>query len=342
MRSNLLAMVRSTSRSYSWSIARLPGELSDQMAVAYLLLRAADCLEDNPALRECDRTALLHLWAEILGGTAPVSSLIGEVAGLGAGDPEVHLVRSIGVVLAELAAFPRAPQEAIRSHVARTSLGMAHWQARGVQVADEADMDDYMYHVAGLVGYLVTDLITLYSPSAREHRSGLVSLARDFGLGFQSVNILAGLRPDFEHGRVYIPTTMYRGAGLMTPAGLFKRAHVEQAMKVVRALARKAEGHLHYGLRYVLTLPRDEYGIRLAMALPLLTSAALLGKSRTDSRVLVAEPVLTEAEKRRMMVLASSLCWSDGWITHYYRALIRDHSSDDRSDPVLRCTGPGL
>ena len=91
---------------------------------------------------------------------------------------------------------------------------MARWQEHGPFVETEDEMDDYMHEVAGRVGYLVTDLFGWYSPIIQKRKAQLRPLAREFGLALQTVNIIRGLRKDYERGWVFVPRTFYEPLGL--------------------------------------------------------------------------------------------------------------------------------
>src|SRR4030065_261354 len=82
---------------------------------------------------------------------------------------------------------------------------MRRWLERGLQVNDENDLDDYMFEVAGGVGYLVMQLYAWYSIEIRRKQDQLMPLAREFGLGLQTVNVIRGLREDYERGWMYVP-----------------------------------------------------------------------------------------------------------------------------------------
>ena len=61
-------MVRQVSRTFALSIEQLPGILRDAVAVAYLMFRIADGIEDHvqmPAARKID---LLNRWAAVVQG----------------------------------------------------------------------------------------------------------------------------------------------------------------------------------------------------------------------------------------------------------------------------------
>lgn len=196
-------MVRQVSRTFALSVEQLPPLLRDAVAVAYLMFRISDGIEDHEAMPTARKIALLDEWAAVLEGRASAAGLARRVDDLDPADPEVEVVRETPLILDWLHALPAPFQGPIVAHVHATTRGMARWQAHGPTVEDEAALDDYMHEVAGRVGYLVTDLFALYSPAVAAQRESLMPLSRECGLALQTVNIIRGIRKDYERGWVF-------------------------------------------------------------------------------------------------------------------------------------------
>lgn len=314
------AMVRDVSRTFALSIEVLPHPLRESIGIAYLLLRISDGIEDNPDMSAERKVELLNQWAGILAGNKSPSALIAGTTDLDMSDPENEIIQQTGLVLDWLHALPPAEQEPIVQHVYDTTVGMARWQMHGPYVADEADLDDYMHEVAGRVGYLITDLFALYSPAIAEKRDFLMPLSRECGLALQTVNVIRGMRKDYERGWVFAPRTFMQHAGLSRD-DLFAPECRMQALEVVTMLADKADRHLEHGLDYVQAFPRREYGIRLAIMWPFFFAVRTLGLSRSNPAVLGSEAKMTRGEVQRIVAETRVLGWSNDWLDHMYRRL---------------------
>ncbi|MFP4114590.1 MAG: squalene/phytoene synthase family protein [Spirochaetales bacterium] len=314
----VLDLLRATSRTFALSIEGLPSPLEDEVAVAYLLFRVSDYLEDHETLATSDKVRLLELWAAVLEGSEQLHSFVAELEHVNhrPGDPEARAALACDTLVTRLRSFDPAVGAAIRERVVATTRGMAEWQTRGPTVETEADLDDYMHHVAGVVGYLVTDLFALHHESVAERRHRLMPLAREFGLALQTVNILRGLRKDFERGWVFVPRTFCRAYGL-APRDLFRRTDQGRAMHVVSDLIAKAERHLRAGVEYVRLLPRRLHRLRLACMWPLLFAARTIGVSRGDPRVLHDEVKISRSTVKQIVGLTHVLGWSNGWLARY-------------------------
>jgi farnesyl-diphosphate farnesyltransferase len=317
---NHTEMLRSVSRTFALSIERLPGLLGDSVTVAYLLLRVSDILEDNDVFPAGAKADHLRLWADVIEGQAPPRQLTGAVVDLDPEDPEAYVALHADRVLSRLRELPEPVQAFIVTRVCKTTRGMARWQEHGPYVADEAEMDDYMHEVAGRVGYLITDLFAWHSPRIRERRAELMPLAREYGLALQTVNVIRGLRKDYERGWVFVPVTFYERAGL-TRDGLFDPANLDASMEVVRMLADKAAGHLQHGVGYVQAFPRRQHYIRLACMWPLLFAARTLAISVENVDVLHDEAKMGRDQVRRIVRDTTLFGWSNHWLNRYYTGL---------------------
>lgn len=313
-------MLRAVSRTFALSIERLPASLRDFVTTAYLLYRVSDCLEDNESLVAPHKAELLRMWAGVLADNMPVTSLTGEILHLDESDPEVYVAKHAGQLLEGLHRFPQPIQEIITRHVNETSLGMARWQEIGPDVRNEEEMDDYMHQVAGRVGYLLTDLFAWYSPVIRERKDKLLPLSRHFGLALQTVNIIRGLRKDYERGWVYIPRTFYEPLGL-TRENLFSLENSAKVVMIIDKLADKAETHLQYGLNYITNLPKWLHGIRLACMWPLLFAVRTIAVSRDNIEVVLSEAKITRTDVSRIIRDTTFFGWSNSWLTNYYNRL---------------------
>lgn len=314
-------MVREVSRTFALSIEQLPPLLRHAVSVAYLMFRIADGIEDHEAMPPDRKVALLEDFAGVLDGRVPGQQLAAAVGDLDDNDPEVRVIRETPLILDWLRQLPESFQLPIVEHVRDTSLGMARWQAHGPFVEDEPALDDYMHEVAGRVGYLVTDLFALYSPAVMDQRAALMPLSRECGLALQTVNVIRGIRKDYERGWVFIPRTYYRKFGL-SRENLLDRQCEPKALAAVSLLVEKAVRHLDYGLSFVTAFPRSEHSLRLSLMWPFLFAARTLALSRDNPNVLRSEAKMTRPEIGRIVVESKLLGWSNEWLTRTYRRLL--------------------
>ena len=314
-------MLRQVSRTFALSIEQLPGILRDSITLAYLLLRVSDCLEDCELIPAKDKPELLRLWVKVLEKTESVEQLVENISYLDSkDDAEIYVAQNANYVLNELSRLPVDLQNILITHVKETTLGMARWQEHGPFVEDEAEMDDYMHCVAGIVGYLITDIFAWYSPGFAKIKEKVMPLSREYGLGLQTVNILRGMRKDYERGWVYVPKSYYEKVGL-TRDSMFLPENLDKSMQVIDMLANKAERHLINGMTYLTSLPAWQHQIRLSCMWPLFFAVKTLALSRNNAAVILQEVKITRNQVKDIIVKTRLLGWSNNWLKYFYKEL---------------------
>jgi farnesyl-diphosphate farnesyltransferase len=317
---SLRDLLRSASRTFAIGIEQLPAILCDAATVAYLLLRVSDYLEDNEDMTAENKVRLLNTWAEILLGNAKSEELTDQIQNVNTANPDAVVAQHAADILRRLATLPEEVQEIITQHVTHSTLGMARWVERGPQVNDETDLDDYMFEVAGRVGYLLTHLFAWYSTTIHNRKEILLPLAREFGLALQTVNVIRGLRRDYERGWVFVPKKFLAQVNL-TAHELFQPEYRTQAIQVLDMLADKAERHLRAALTCVKTLPPWQHRIRLACIFPLMFAIRTLAISRRNDQVFENEAKISRAEVKQIVTDSTLWGWSNVWLDSYYQKL---------------------
>ena len=148
----------------------------------------------------------------------------------------------------------------------------------------------------------------------------LTPLGREFGLGLQTVNIIRGLRKDYDRGWVFVPLTFLETNGLSRES-FFDSTISHQALAVIDLLIEKAKRHLNDGLTYITLLPRREQHIRLSCIWPLLFAVKTLSLSRNNHNVLASETKMTRHQVKNIVLISSTLFWSNTALKSYYHYL---------------------
>jgi farnesyl-diphosphate farnesyltransferase len=313
-------LLRITSRTFALGIERLPRILCDATTIAYLLLRVSDYLEDNEEMEPNEKVMLLNLWVNILREEERVEALTVRLPQISTNNPDAIVAQHAKDLLLHLHSLPYEVQEIIIHHVISCTQGMARWTKQGPTVHDEKDLDDYMFEVAGRVGYLVTQLFAWYSLTIRRREKEIMPLAREFGLALQTVNVIRGIREDYDRGWVYIPQKFLQEMGL-TKEQLFDPEHREQALKVLDMMTDKAERHLRQALQYIKSLPWWLHGIRLGCIFPLMFAIRTLAVSRHNAQVFESEAKMTRTEVKKIVLDSTLWGWSNLWLDRYYQEL---------------------
>lgn len=259
-----------SSRTFALAIPLLPQPTRQAVTLAYLLFRIADTFEDAAAWPSRRRTEALDRFARLLEDPDP--AVIREVARRWAEEVPCEqpayqeLLAEMPLVFDEFLALSPAAVELVTAHTLRTTRGMAQFvgsiSAEGdLRLESLAELRQYCYVVAGIVGELLTELFLLDHPSLNPVASALRERSRPFGEALQLVNILKDSASDATQGRRYLPEGLERSE--------------------VLTLARR---DLRTATQYVLTLQRTECdrGLVAFSALPVQLAHATLDRFETQ------------------------------------------------------------
>ncbi len=235
------------SRSFAMCIPQLDPPIRDQVALAYLLCRIVDTIEDAPftdkptqqrqfeRVRAFLRTMPSKAEVDAFVAAFPQEITTGERAVLGDTFP----------LLQYGYALPGPARGAMFGAIDRMAKGMAAYCRRPspMRLVDLEDVTRYCCFVAGLVGELLTKLWAL------EHTEPAPPMlhAYHFGLFLQKVNILKDQHADTAAGRLFVP----------------------DRLELLASLRDDAQG----ALDYLRALPCDDRGYRTFCAWALMMGA---------------------------------------------------------------------
>ncbi len=193
-----LEVLKETSRTFYIPISRLPSELLEAVASAYLCMRAIDEIEDHPSLDNSSKVKLLRMVGLKLQPLTEVNC--NQPAGSvfpGYEDvlPEVTLRIFDWVGLAPETIAPR-----IMDSITAMAERMAYWAGNDWRISCMEDLDRYTFGVAGAVGLLLSDLWAWYD-GTKSNRAYAIG----FGRALQSVNILRNRVDDLSRGVDFFP-----------------------------------------------------------------------------------------------------------------------------------------
>ncbi len=264
------------SRSFALVIPFIETPLRHYLAVAYLLCRMADNIEDcgqpNPWKKECFAEFLRLLEAP---QQAPVQLARWEQrAWPGLSEDEKQLMGSKrGLALWQIyALIPAAEQAIIQRWINVMATGMSRLaepderplfvKRKSIDVLEtEADYDNYCYYVAGTVGALASELAVHQYELAAQQSATLHARAGNCGRSLQKTNIVKDFVEDLKRGVCYLPDT-WLGAINHAPLELRGADAQWKALVIGNVL-----DELRDAVDYVIALPQRAAGYRRASLL---------------------------------------------------------------------------
>ena len=259
-------ILQGVSRSFAFTIPQLPNPLRDAVGNAYLLCRIADTIEDEPALSPALKREYFQRYVGIVEGREDAAPFAHELAALlspATSRDERDLVANAARVVRITHGLTPAQRRAIERCVRIMKRGMTEFQEQASLegLNDLSHLDRYCYHVAGVVGEMLTELFCDYSEEIGERREELFALSVSFGQGLQMTNILKDLWDDYSRGVCWLPRDVFSVFGFELGTLSPGRADPRFVKGLVELVAIARE-HLANALRYTLLIPTHETGIR--------------------------------------------------------------------------------
>lgn len=259
-------ILQQVSRTFALTIPQLPRDLDYVVGNAYLLCRIADTIEDEAALSAEDKLRFSSAFAAVVGGQLEARAFARELHPLLTGStlpPERDLVLNTPAVVRITHSFSSRQRAALERCVRIMAKGMAQFQLNATLdgLEDMAELDLYCYHVAGVVGEMLTELFCNHSELIDRNRDTLLRLAVSFGQGLQMTNILKDIWEDRRRGACWLPREVFDDVGFDLSA-LSPHNHDESFKRGLTELIAIAKIHLEDALAYTLLVPKEETGIR--------------------------------------------------------------------------------
>ena len=260
------AILQGVSRTFALTIPQLPPQLQVSVGNAYLLCRIADTIEDEAALSVRHKREFSRRWVGVVEGSEDAGSFADDLGALltcSATESERDLVTNVHRVMRITDSLSAAQRQALLRCVKIMTSGMAEFQecASLDGLSDLRHLDRYCYHVAGVVGEMLTDLFCDYSAEIAARREELFALSASYGQGLQMTNILKDMWEDRERGACWLPRSVFLAAGFDLRSLQSGRADPGFVEGLNRLIAIAGQ-HLSNALRYILLIPAHETGIR--------------------------------------------------------------------------------
>ncbi|KAA3615026.1 MAG: squalene/phytoene synthase family protein [Calditrichaeota bacterium] len=336
------SMLPKVSRTFAPTIRMLPKGLNSIVTVAYLLCRVADTVEDSEDLPIDIKKELLNNYIAIFKEENP-ASLDRFMAGIIELPTKTHdeqLVYNLPRIMNVFYSFSPIFKKHIGQWVIEMSVGMHKYAQANVLrkfsfLGTMKELDEYMYYVAGTVGYLLTELFAFYSNRITPPiKKKLNLLAESFGKGLQMVNIIRDMTTDLRRGQSYIPEELLEKYKLNRKT-IFEKQNADKAEQLFNELIQNAVKHLDKAIDYILLLPKEERGIRMFCMLPVFWAMRTLQKIQENTLALLGHEKVKVSRKmiKKEYYLAFINIYSNRLTRRHYQS-IRNQFENLQLSPV--------
>jgi farnesyl-diphosphate farnesyltransferase len=259
-------ILQGVSRTFALTIPQLSKELVQVVGNAYLWCRMADTIEDDPQLALALKGHFSDQLSSLLSSQESTDTWVTELQPhlhCDTAPAELDLIANSQRILRLFRAFSPAQQSIIQQCVATMVQGMMHYQAHQPHsgLPNMPAFNDYCYHVAGIVGEMLTLLYCDYSKGFKDNKAQLMPLSVSFGQGLQMTNILKDIWQDQGREICWLPQDVFSKYNIQLQ-DLSKQRTNPDFHQGVRELVAIAHGHLQDALRYTLLIPKAEQGYR--------------------------------------------------------------------------------
>jgi farnesyl-diphosphate farnesyltransferase len=291
----LQRLLRGVSRTFYLSLTVLPKGLREPVGLTYLLARAADTIADTRLLPPDHRLGLLLSFRDQVRGPAQLPALekIKDALTEAQAIPEERtLLESLPEFLEFLESLPEDDRRLVRTVLATLTYGMEgdlinfpHEDSGEIAALERtADLEKYLYHVAGCVGEFWTEISAAHAAGLNGWDPGaMAELGVAYGKALQLTNILRDLPRDLRIGRCYLPIEQLEPLGL-EPPDLLNAEMGPRALPALSQGIRTALGYYADGEEYLLAIPRRCVRLRLAALWPMLIGLATLSRLAQDAQ----------------------------------------------------------
>lgn len=281
--------LKSVSRSFYLTVRVLPKSLREPIALAYLLARSADTIADTRLLPWEERLRHLLTFREQIQGPAASRALYeieAAVTNVQSNLNERALLESLLELFSLLEGSPEPDRARVRSVVVTLTQGMEidltsfppEDSGRVEALQNAAELDNYIYHVAGCVGEFWTAVSMAHVHSLKTwDEQRMARLGVRFGKALQLTNVVRDLPRDIRNGRCYLPRAELSSVGLV-PEELLVPQTAPRARPVLVEWINAAMGHYAASEEYLLAVPRSCVRLRLAVLWPILIGLGTLGE----------------------------------------------------------------
>ena len=334
------------SRTFALNINVLKGKLHKSILLAYLYLRIADTVEDDPDMKASEKEVILGKFAEIFKTAELSDELIVEFerslpeSWRKSEHPYMNLCLHTHVVVPLLREMPETYAAPVRAVTIEMCHGMAKFALRQEAALSSgwftlesvADLDEYCYYVAGIVGKLLTNLFAADTWLIKDSRKAeMQKLDVSFGLALQVANIVKDCMEDSARRVCFVPEEICRRHGFAhsyemfeVPADPTAKADFDKRRAAVMGeLVQKAWGHLDDAIAYTKLIPNVKMRTRLFCLWPLFMAAENMKLIGNGSSLFASEKKVKITRDTVKQIIKSTTLhfYSDRWIESAYAQL---------------------
>ena len=322
-------MLGKVSRSFAAVIRQLPTNLTLDILVFYLALRALDTIEDDMvSFKGEERVKIDHLNNFYRTGLVDMDW---RLYGVGEGD-ELILLENFYKCTSVFLSLPQASQDVIADITKRMGQGMALYVGKdlGQGTVTVADYNKYCHYVAGLVGEGLSRLFTCSGYETEAVGRVSTTLANTMGLFLQKTNIIRDYLEDFVDGRAFWPQEIWKQYLPKTTDGLgsfAEPANFKKSVQLLNHLVTDALECVPECLEYLALLRTDE--VFRFCAIPQVMAISTLHELYNNEKVFTGVVKIRKGTAASLILDTNDVVGVHKWFSHFAEGILAKVSSSD-------------
>lgn len=302
-------ILQKVSKTFALTIPQLPTPLRCVIENAYLLCRMADTIEDEPNLSIAEKKTMLDRFVAVVEKRESAQSFshdLGAVLTPATSNSERELVANAERIFRIIYSFSAPQRAAIERCLGIMASGMMGFQERKRPdgLDDITQLDQYCYYVAGVVAEMLAELFCDHSKAIAERRERLFSYSVSYGQGLQMTNILKDIWDDRRQGICWLPRQLFLAKGVdivSLASGRVDAGFVDGLSELVAITRHQLAG----GLRFILTIPSHETGIRRHLLWTLGLSVLTLRRIHSTPSFKIGEEITLSRRSISTLILVT-------------------------------------
>jgi phytoene/squalene synthetase len=201
--------LNNVSRSFAFCIAKLPQPLKLYVGLSYLLCRVLDTIEDSHWSKQNEKQMAFLSFQNFL-NELPEPAIVKHLeVELTACDPkpsELDLFKDFYILLQDFHSLPASIKNKLAKSITCMCKGMGYFSDKynsELKLKNLAEVNQYCFFVAGIVGELLTDTISEFVSHDKLPKDIYVK-SHHFGLFLQKINILKDQKSDEAENKFFI------------------------------------------------------------------------------------------------------------------------------------------
>lgn len=233
------AHLERVSRSFAFCIEQLDEPLRRYVGLGYILCRMADTVEDSAWDTPAAQSRAFDEFQGFVAAPPGEADVRAWVASFPSEIPEGEalLLQEAPQFFADLHQLPEPVRAVLQRTVASMVRGMQHFcrqDAGAARPGSLAEVNQYCFFVAGIVGELLTDLVAVTEPRYRPDDRTYTD-AFHFGLYLQKINLLKDQLGDEKVGRHLVPNRDEMRRSLIL--------HAERSLRYIQSIPVESRGY---------------------------------------------------------------------------------------------------